>query len=245
MLKMLLTPGTRRKLIMVTSRSLPLPQQYPHCQYLRKHTNITQPIAISSSSCMILLQQCHWILRLSSFLPSPPPSHHYISFSSSSSPPRVDSSPGMTLPRPFNSREEGSPPTGWRLQVFLCRYQKYFYVDIKTDFPQQSRRRKERVKPFSIGQLVVSVSWSLQKRGAITANISKVGVVCTKHQARQPRCKDYNSKSSCSKASNQIYTPSISQSTTKRGKNMLNSVSVHMYKTYSRPAQILDQDKLP
>ena len=130
MLKILLTPGTRRKLIMVTSQSLPLPQQYPHCQYLRKHTNITQPIAISSSSCMILLQQCHWILCQSSFLPSPPPSsyhsHHYISFSSSSSPPRVDSSPGMTLPRPFNRREEGSPPTGWRLQVFLCRYLNWF-----------------------------------------------------------------------------------------------------------------------
>lgn len=45
--------------------------------------------------------------------------YHYISFSSSSSPPRVDSSPGMTLPRPFNRREEGRPPTGCRLSLFF------------------------------------------------------------------------------------------------------------------------------
>ena len=66
-------------------------------------------------SFMILLQLALNFLLVIIF----PPSHHYISFSSSSSPPRVDSSPGMTLPRPFNRREEGSPPTGWRLQVFL------------------------------------------------------------------------------------------------------------------------------
>ena len=116
-------PGTRRKLIMVTSLSpLPLPHQPPHCQYLRKHANITQPINISSSmhdSSAIAI----YFYAFHHFFPSPSPplSHHYISFSSSSSPPRVDSSPGMTLPRPFNRREEGRPPTGWRLQEFFIR----------------------------------------------------------------------------------------------------------------------------
>lgn len=100
-------------------------------------------------SCMILLQLPLNFILVITF----PPSHHYISFSSSSSPPRVDSSPGMTLPRPFNRREEGRPPTGWRLQVFL----------FKSAPPVATRRRKERVKPFSTGRLVVSVSLSTRE----------------------------------------------------------------------------------
>ena len=101
-------------------------------------------------SSMILLQlPLNFMLVIIFSIPS---SHHYISFSSSSSPPRVDSSPGMTLPRPFNRREEGRPPTGWRLQVFLS--------DIKIAFSVATRRRKERVKPSPTGRLVVSVSLS-------------------------------------------------------------------------------------
>jgi len=83
--------------------------------------------------------------------------YHYISFSSSSSPPRVDSSPGMTLPRPFNRREEGRPPTG-------CRLQKYHRFKI----PSMSDERRQR-KTLLRDWIVVLVKFCY-KKGSTEAN---------------------------------------------------------------------------
>ena len=106
-------------------------------------------------SSMILLQlPLNFMLVIIFSIPS---SHHYISFSSSSSPPRVDSSPGMTLPRPFNRREEGRPPTG-------CRLQKYHRFKIPS-MRDESRQRKALLR----GWIVVLVKFCY-KKGSSEAN---------------------------------------------------------------------------
>ena len=48
-------PGTRRKLIMVTSQSPPLPQRHPQCQYLQNMPTLRSSLMFLHS-CMILLQ---------------------------------------------------------------------------------------------------------------------------------------------------------------------------------------------
>ena len=220
-------PGTR-KLIMVTSHSPPLPQQHPQCQYLRKHANITQPIDVSSfvhdsSAIAIEFYTGHH------FFPSISPLHLLLLLLLATQSGLVTRDDAAAALQQARRRK----PAHWVAPAIKDTSKLLLQFQLVS-------RRKEGVDPLVHRKVNCQCEFVYER--AIRANISKVGLGCTKHQARQPRCKDDNPQISCSKAFNQIYA-FMNLSVITQKKKYVNNV--HMYKTQPRLARILDQDKLP